>query len=191
MVNIRQEIRETQNIRSDLFKWKLIISAALGAVGLGITKGSQLSDYRSNVDLLFCLIPFVCAYVDLLCYHLNLRILIINKFFNRFTIDDNQVNDWKEIYLLHHYEETCGQVRDSFELESWVLKWSSIFLSVGVIILNFLPQNKTDAKLFLIAGVLGVLMAIITETIYENKVTELKYKKLKSITLPNIKNDNK
>ena len=81
MVDIRQEIRETQTTRSDLFKWKLIISAALGAVGLGITKGSQSNDYSSNLDLAFCLIPFVCACVDLLSYHLNLRILVINKFF--------------------------------------------------------------------------------------------------------------
>ena len=182
MVDIRQEIRDTQTARSDLFKWKLIISAALGALGLGI-KSSESSPYSSNVDLAFCLIPFVCAYVDLLCYHLNLRIFVINKFFNRFKIDENQVNDWKEIYLLHLYEKTCHQVRDAFELESWVLKWSSIFISVGIIILIFLAQNRTDAYLFLSAGVLGVLMAIISETVYEHKVTDLESIELSKIEL--------
>src|SRR2546421_9370237 len=68
------EIIEAQKIRSDLLKWKIIVVAALGATGLGLSTQSL-----AYTDLVLCCIPFVCAYLDLLCRHLSLRIRVISR----------------------------------------------------------------------------------------------------------------
>ncbi len=196
MKYFRQDIIYAQRTRADLLKWKLIISAALGAVGLGIYRPeAKATDSLFPFELAFCLIPFVCAYVDLLCYHLNLRIFVINKFFKRFKVEcpnqKSQNTNWENnIFFFQQYEATCDQVRSTFELESWALKWTSILLLVSIIILIYFAPNKTEAYLFLIAGILGVLMAIITETVYDNKIADLKYIQLEEIRLTNTDNHN-
>ena len=58
-------------------KWKLILVAALGAVGLGF---SNRNTVVPNAYLVLLLIPLVCFYVDLLCKHMSLRIIVIGAF---------------------------------------------------------------------------------------------------------------
>jgi len=43
MSSLREEIVASEQLRSDLVKWKLIIVSALGAAGLGFTEHSELS----------------------------------------------------------------------------------------------------------------------------------------------------
>jgi hypothetical protein len=72
--SLRNQITETQKIRSDLLKWKLVLVSGIGAVGLGIQEGAE------HNEILLGLIPLVCVYVDALCAHLSLRIRAIGVF---------------------------------------------------------------------------------------------------------------
>ncbi|MGB5714946.1 MAG: hypothetical protein WBM44_29005, partial [Waterburya sp.] len=192
METFRQEIIETQKARSDLLKWKLIISASLGAVGLGIniSLDSNGSNADSPIDLAFCLIPFVCAYVDLLCYHLNLRMFVINKFFARLEVNKPKKNNeewqsWRDIYLFQEYEKTCGEVRDAFHLESLALKWSTIILSLIVIGVSYYAHDRTDAFWLVLTGTFGVLTSCISQIVYNDKAKNLQEKVLPSISFIN------
>ncbi|OGD69619.1 hypothetical protein A3E89_01940 [Candidatus Campbellbacteria bacterium RIFCSPHIGHO2_12_FULL_35_10] len=75
---LRAEIIESQKARIDLLKYKLIAIAALGSIGLGLG-----SNRPENAPLILALIPLVCLYVDLLCYHNTMRILVIGQFFKK------------------------------------------------------------------------------------------------------------
>jgi hypothetical protein len=73
---LREEILQSERVRSDLLKWKLGLVGVVGAVGLGFSG----TDTLGRVDLVLCTIPPVCVYVDLLCLHLTLKILVIGRF---------------------------------------------------------------------------------------------------------------
>lgn len=103
------EIIETQKARSSLLQWKLIISSTLGAAGLGVMNPNN----GSKIGLL-ALIPLACAYVDLLCTNLNLRIILIGKYFA-----DNR----KDPYEIA--ARKAAQELDWFALEDWALYWST------------------------------------------------------------------
>jgi hypothetical protein len=70
----KNEIIEAERSRTDLLKWKLILVAALGAIGLGINSPGSTLQPTLSLHLVLCLIPLVCVYVDLLCSHLGMRI---------------------------------------------------------------------------------------------------------------------
>ena len=108
------EILESQKTRSDFLRWKLVLCAALGAAGLGIT--SSLG--TSHIGLL-ALIPLACAYVDLLCTNINLRIILIGRHFS----DQSDP-----------YESFVGKYRIVFCLEDWALYGSTYVIS-GLLIL--------------------------------------------------------
>ena len=83
-MELRTEIIEAQKARSDLFKWKIILVATLGAVALGLgpkdLQETATANTRFSNDYLLCIIPFVCLYVDSLCSHMNLRMLVIGHY---------------------------------------------------------------------------------------------------------------
>lgn len=103
MSNLRTEIINAQQVRSDLLKWKLLLVAGLGGASLGFS-GNQVS----GAELALCVIPFVCVYVDLLCRHLNLRNMIIGAFLRRIkpnsSINDNDLNFYYECFIGAHYK---------------------------------------------------------------------------------------
>lgn len=129
----RSEIIETQKARSDLLKWKLLVVAALGTIGLGLCQGT-----RGNIHALYvlALIPFVAVYVDILCNHLNLRMFVISAYAqNRHKHPDMT------------YEAFCDKARaltintkskpnasskrrvvSAFDLEDFALKWTTMAL---------------------------------------------------------------
>lgn len=109
------EILESEKTRSEFLRWKLVLCAALGAAGLGITSGSAVAP---PIGLL-CLIPLACAYVDLLCTNLNLRIILIGRHFS------DQCDP---------YESFVGKYRIVFCLEDWALYGSTYVIS-GLLIL--------------------------------------------------------
>jgi hypothetical protein len=84
-MGLRDEIIESQKARADLFKWKIILVAAIGAAVLGV--GDPLGGSAASADslvskreYLLCLVPLVCVYTDILCAHMNLRIRVIGQF---------------------------------------------------------------------------------------------------------------
>ncbi len=58
MTDYREEIKQAQQNRADLLKWKLVITASLGAAGTGIGFNEN-SSYLIFRELIFCLIPFI------------------------------------------------------------------------------------------------------------------------------------
>ncbi len=123
MDGLRAQITEAQKVRSDLMKWKLILVAGLGAAGLGFNKEVFEQQY-----LVLCFIPFVCVYVDALCAHLSLRITAVGEFL---TSQTPQTSAEK---FIRDYEHFLRISPPPFKLEELVLHWSTIILSVLVII---------------------------------------------------------
>lgn len=158
MDKLREEIIEAEKMRADLIKWKLLLVAGLGATGLGLNGSSH-----DGITELLCLIPFVCVYVDLLARHLNLRIHVIAEFMRR------QKVDWTADY------EECAKLMEKgrvFALETGVLWYSTVFLSVLVIIAGFVMyagQGVANYALFILSGFFGIAVAVSIDIIYKKK----------------------
>lgn len=116
--SLRTQIIETQKIRSDLMKWKLVLVSGLGAAGIGLEKFNITQQI-----ILLALIPLVCVYVDAMCAHLSLRILLIGEFIATY----DPLNDDEK--CAQSYECFIRQKPQSYGLEEFALRWSTIFLS--------------------------------------------------------------
>jgi hypothetical protein len=152
---LKEEINKTLEAEHDLAKWKLGVTAALGAAALGLSK-----DFNPNYWLLL-LVPFVCAYVDLYAYQYQFRILVIARFL-RERPEGGAV--------LQRYEQECEKLRKQnvFSLGSW----AGIGCSLGAALLGpvlYLLKCWHDGKFpdirasLVAAGVLwfvGVLLII-------------------------------
>jgi hypothetical protein len=119
MQKLRDEVLQAEQVRSDLLKWKLALVGAIGAAGLGFA-GSR---GPGGADLVLCAVPLVCLYVDLLCHHLSLRILVIGSFLR--THQDGLLTEESELSgqpsdeseqsteaaVLAKYEKTAAEMR--------------------------------------------------------------------------------
>jgi hypothetical protein len=157
---LRTEILESEKARIGLLQYKLIAVASLAAIGLGF------SNYKNgntpiDADYVLCIIPFICAYVDLLCYHNTIRILVIACFLNHY-------DDPYEGYIVklgHAYEK--GGARYLFDMEDLALFWSSMGLSVLLAFYSVIPffkeTNKLEGSVFLTAGIVALVISIFTK----------------------------
>ena len=124
MPALRDEIIEAEKARSDLLKWKLIIVSGLGGAGLGFTGKNSVP----GVLYVLLLIPAVCLYVDLMCRHLTLRMMVVGTFLRLKGRDEE--GEYERFVA-----ETRGKKRkrlNVFALEDWALEWSTIVLSLLV-----------------------------------------------------------
>lgn len=112
---LKEEINKTLEAQHDLAKWKLGVTAALGAVAFGLTRDSPA------YWLLF-FVPFVCAYVDLYAYQYQFRIYVIARFLR------NECSD----AALQRYEQECEELRrkNVFSLGNWAGLGCSLGASV-------------------------------------------------------------
>jgi len=127
---LKEEINKTLESEHDLAKWKLGVTAALGAAAFGLTKDSN----RNYWLLLF--VPFVCAYIDLYAYQYQSRIRVIAHF-----LRDNPEGDG----LLQKYEKECERLRGEnvFSLGNW----AGLGCSIGASVLGpvfYLVQNSRE-----------------------------------------------
>jgi len=178
METLRTEILETQKVRSDLLKWKLIIVSALGGAGLGLSGNTGTVD----ASLVLCVIPFSCAYVDLLCRHLSIRNKIIGVFLSKqkgVSSSDALVFDYE-----YFYSSIVKEVLKKKTFEDYAVFLSSFFISllsttVGIVISGFkfscgfsgLMQFPTS--LFVGSGVCGIILLIAVEMTYKKWVCTL------------------
>ncbi len=123
---LREEIIESQKVRTDLLKWKLILVAAIGGTALGIGSGPGAS--MTNSAILFALIPFVCLYVDAICFHNEIRIMAIARFLRT----HRPLNS-----LEKQYEDFCKENRSQFQLEGFALLITTLLLSTLVLALGW------------------------------------------------------
>lgn len=181
MDTLRNEILESQKVRSDLLKWKLIIISALGAAGLGLSGSFD----TINASLVLCIIPFACAYVDLLCRHLSLRNKAIGIFLSKqesVKSDDNLVFQY-ELF----YNSIADKVWKKESFESFAVYWASIFITilstiVGIFSSGFLLSDGFHGLLqyptltFIISGLLGLILLKTIEVIYQKWKREIELK---------------
>ncbi len=162
MEKLRDEIIESQKIRADLIKWKLILTAVLGAAGLGLEKGNM-----EDTALLLCLIPFVCIYVDLAARHQNLRIFVIAKFIREEKKHTSKDDSWMVRYeeLVHNLNKRV------FGFESYILQYSTVVLSIIIILIGFsmscLKDNALERYAFCTSGIIGIIAAFLIDIYYK------------------------
>jgi hypothetical protein len=194
--SLRSEILESQKARIDLLKYKLIAAAALGAIGIG---AGNLSTQFVEIDikLVLAIIPLVCVYVDLLCWHNSIRILIIGRFLNadkdsyELFLDALGNNLYargnKESSGRNPYESKTGFF---FRMEDWALHWSTIIFSISLLLwgIAILISNSEAISVksifvtrspiacgvtFVIMGLIGTALSLAIRGKYRGTVDKL------------------
>jgi hypothetical protein len=177
MDTLRQETLQSQQTRSDLLKAKLAFVGVIGSVGLGLA-GSQVS---AHADLVLCAVPLVCVYVDLLCRHLSLRILVIGAFTAAHPPKGEERETLKayEQFVEHRRKAQGGKV-DPFALEDWAVSYSTLTLSLavvgyGVAVLIEAPsENWPATAAFVLSGSVGVVVTRLGQCAYTHRREEVK-----------------
>lgn len=153
--NLRGEIVEAQKSRIDLLKWKLIIVASLMFFSLPIGGGEKSLFGHLDSQIGIALVPFVCVYVDILCMHLQIRIIALGAF-----IGSSDSVDPAE----KKYEESCSRIRGVFDMEEWAQVYSTMFICFLVVLcamysywVEYNSEVKQGAVVVegLIPGILG------------------------------------
>jgi phosphorylase kinase alpha/beta subunit len=155
---LRTEIRESEKARIELLRYKLMAVAVLGAIGLGFQiqrDNKAILDF----DYVLCIIPFVCTYIDLLCYHNTIRILVIAHFLNH-------NDDPYEGYISQLNNSYNKGVRYFFNMEELALIWSSIAVSFLISIYSFIPfleEKIIEGSIFFYVGIIAIIISCLTK----------------------------
>jgi hypothetical protein len=169
--SLRSEIVESEKARIDLLKWKIILIAALGAVGFGMSR-----EDAQPMPAVLGFIPLVCAYVDLVCVHNTLRILVIAHFLRT---DATPAGSQAKAY-----EELCQSVRQAFLLEPFALVGTTILFSFFVAFIGLyldpllvmvnieVKANHAAVRLFLVLAALVGALASIGAALFEHAQAE-------------------
>jgi hypothetical protein len=174
MSDLRQEIIEAQKMRAEILKWKLILVAALGAVGLGFSHPESV--HVPNAYLVLLLVPLVCFYVDLLCKHMSLRMIVIGTFLRSRSSNADDAA----------YERFVSDARamgprrtNVFAFEEWALDGSTAVLSLLVVLVGLVPSSlgisisTIDEYLFIGSGVSGLLLTLMVRFFYKRRLAAL------------------
>ena len=168
---LRDEIIECQKARTDLLKWKIILVAALGGGAFGI--GATADSAR---PILLGLIPLVCAYVDVVCIHNDIRIRIIGSFLESQGTDDQ----------IKAYEGYCARNRGAFLVERLALVATTLLFSVMVgavglypkVAAMFFTENTVaplpEKDILVAAAATGAVVSIGAITFLEYKLRHLR-----------------
>jgi hypothetical protein len=155
---------QAQSARSDLLKWKLGLVGVIGGIGLGLA-GSRSS---AHADLVLCVIPLVCAYVDLLARHLSLRMLVIGGF----------IREKCKATPLQGYENYAQDHRKAFGLEESAVTWSTVVISAGVcafgVVVLLEPAKDPIGWAFIGTALVGSLLTVLVWRAYKTRENELR-----------------
>lgn len=178
VVSLRTEIIESEKARIDLLKYKLVVVASLAAIGLGFSERNANTKIAS--DYILCIIPFACAYVDLLCYHNTIRTLVIASFLKH---NDDPYEDY--IYQLGNELHTKS-AEYFFNMEDIALFWSSITLSILLVMYSIIPffseYDHVKGSVFWFVGLMAIIANYLTKLSFNQHViilslTSIKVKK--------------
>lgn len=167
METLRQEILQAQTVRSDLLKWKLALVGGLGAAGLGFAG----SDGLRNADLVLCAIPPVCVYVDLLCRHLSLRILVVGRFLHTRGDDPtfSSLAGYEDfVQKTRNLPREDGRRRSAFDLEDWAVSWSSFALSLAIAVYG-VTRPSWFAVPFVVSGAVGLVVTWLAQRLFRDR----------------------
>ena len=149
---LRSEIVQAQQMGSDFLKWKLIGAASVASLGLGLGTSSRL--VPADASFLICLIPLICAYVDLARLDLVVRVVSIARFL---SISGDR------------YEQFVDSLRESpdkpFRFATIAVHLSSAAMNVLIVgagmygCRNEWPKLRVDA--FITVGLLGLAVTVL------------------------------
>ncbi len=156
-IHLANEIIESQKVRSDLLKWKIISVATIASIGLGI------SSNHDKFELAICVIPFVMAYIDVLCTHINLRIYTISRWHKT-----NKESVSVEAKYMQEYEKFTEKARGAgaYNLEGWTIQYSSFLVNLLLISVAFAGYKEDifNYKYYILtSGFIGIIIAILIE----------------------------
>jgi len=171
---LRVEIIESQRARTDLIKWKLVLVAAIGAASLGSASLGSKTIGSPNA-VLTALIPFVCLYVDAVCFHNDIRIMTIARFLRA----GKTVPKGDQAYEIYFRDN-----RHLFSLEALALQGGTVFLSSLVLAagvwgrrlgmgISFGTRPDLGWLLLRLAGAAGILAGLILYGIYRHTMDGL------------------
>jgi hypothetical protein len=146
---LRLEIVEAQKSRTDLMKYKLVVAAALGAVALGVGPAAG----AKQVPYVVGIIPLVCLYVDAVCDHNDIRMMIIGRYLR------------SEGLPYFGYETLAQHLRTRFSLERVALDWSSLSISSGLLCFGLVYATRPQSDWTLVwitttSGALGLFLTL-------------------------------
>ena len=167
METLREEVLSSQSVRSDLLKYKVLVVGAIGAAGLGLA-GSKV---KGHLDLVLAAVPLVCLYIDLLCRHLSLRILVIGSFIRERGAEP-----------LAAYEEHAEAARNlaagwfgkrsAFALEDWAVSGSTLALSVAVLVYGIFAIGDNPWWFYwtlMVSGGAGIVVTAAEFVVYRKR----------------------
>jgi hypothetical protein len=160
--SLRTEIIESQKAQVDYLKWKLI---SVGAIGTVILAGKGDAN-----GLLACLVPLVCAYVDLISIHLMIRIVTIGAYLRE---RGDRYEDYT--FTLRERSGKSPYIFEAIALHASSLVFDLLLLGTGFVSLynhkfiSSLPVSIT----FIFCGFLGVVWTVSLFALYSSRQREV------------------
>ena len=172
--SLKTELFQAQKTRDQLMKWKLLLVSGIGSAALGFSDAADLP----HAELALCLIPFACAYTDLLCRNLSIRTKLLSAFLSaelRHRSEDLTVS-FERFY--GNFNESRRQAKRS-SLEGFALRYSTLGLCVAVVPVGILASIDSvwnwsvlvdwRSVLFFASGIAGVLLSLKVEREYQEQ----------------------
>lgn len=165
---LRDEILNSQKSRLDLFRWKIVLVAGLGATAIGLVPNNP-----GRIEIVG-LVPWVCVLVDVVCYHTELGIMLIAAFFRQLPPAEPAKD----------YENFCQANRDIFSLEGSMIAWTTVLPCIAVLAVGLLmrvtPRGaQIDSRSCILAmclvlsGGLGITVWLFFRWTYNNRKSRL------------------
>jgi hypothetical protein len=184
-LDLFQEIIELEKARLELFKWKIILVAGLGAAASGLVGAKPI-----HPTLSAALIPFVCIYVDLLAQDLTLRIAVGARYFVLVYQLGQQPSDSQYVAFVGEADrmdsmptlrETFRAVYHQLKRREWVSSaygvgflaqfLSTFVLSVGVVCWGVLFLSNAHALFLVAAASFGIIALFWSYLEYRRRFT--------------------
>lgn len=164
---LRDEIKVLQVSIRDLFKWKLVLTGSVTALGLGFT-GSSIP----NAYLSIGAVPLIVAYCDLLIRDCDLRIGVIATY-----LRTEQDNDYGKYENFLHLDEIV-------KIKWWALSHTAIKLSsyaACIFVLSLaifqarlkIPSEDFSWVVLVVTSVVGIFVVNWTQQTYDKKYDAL------------------
>jgi len=175
---LRKEITASEDSQGDFIKWKLILVAGVGSASLGGSIKSLNTPVWQFAPLLLCLIPLICVYVDLVYFHLTLRIITIAAFLRHCAPPTEGAGNKR-------YEEFVFVLRQGrrahpYALQYIILTGSTAVLSLLVLLIGILMQARVfdlglgalrnPAWYFIFAGAIGTVLTYTTAWLFNTRI---------------------
>jgi len=163
---LRAEIIEAHKSGADFLKWKLIAVAAVSSVAIGFLTPGNHGGPTTEWGLIVCLIPFICAYADMVGLDLTVRTMLIAGFLRL-------CNDPYEI----HVANLRGRRNNPFHAATAASFTASIAISVLIIGGGLFGVNREWNPLyvdaFIAAGGVGVIATLCLWRAYFARIAQI------------------